>query len=288
VIDLVAAPFLLAGSVFCLILGMRGRADRVVFERVRTLCAASSSSTGSFGILRRLGRSRLARRLPGAYALTAELALVSTGNGTVEPETLLGLKLSLAMGVLALALTIGLIAPFSVVVAPLLALAGLQAPDFVLARMTRRRRARIDAQVPEFVELLLATTDAGLNPSLAFRRVAEVMRGPLGHELRAGARQLDLGLPWRTVLESLAARVDVSWIRRLVAALGRSQRLGVPVGSSLRAIEQELKSERRSRAEELARRAPVKMLFPLVFLILPAFLLLTVGPVLLATIRSLH
>jgi tight adherence protein C len=68
----------------------------------------------------------------------------------------------------------------------------------------------------------------------------------------------------------------------------RSHRVGASVRGSLKALVDDLRAERRARAEERARRAPVKMLFPLVFLILPAFLLLTVGPVLLSTVRSLH
>ena len=67
-----------------------------------------------------------------------------------------------------------------------------------------------------------------------------------------------------------------------------NKRLGTSLGSTLRSVAEDLRGERRARAEELARRAPIKMLFPLVFLILPAFLLLTVGPVLVATLRSLH
>ena len=81
---------------------------------------------------------------------------------------------------------------------------------------------------------------------------------------------------------------DVAPLRRLAVSLGRSQRLGTSVGSTLRSVAEDLRADRRARAEEAARRAPVKMLFPLVFLILPAFLLLTVGPVVLATVRSLH
>ena len=73
----------------------------------------------------------------------------------------------------------------------------------------------------------------------------------------------------------------------MARALARAQRLGGSVQGSLRTIVAQLRSERRVRAEELARRAPVKMLFPLVFMVLPAFLLLTVVPVLVATVRSL-
>jgi tight adherence protein C len=123
---------------------------------------------------------------------------------------------------------------------------------------------------------------------MGFRRSVEVVRGPLREELGAVLREMDLGVPWREALDRLAARTDVPALRRVVAALGRSQRLGAGIGATLRTVAQDVRLERQARAEDAARRAPVKMLFPLVFLVLPAFLLLTVGPVVLATIRSLH
>jgi tight adherence protein C len=143
-------------------------------------------------------------------------------------------------------------------------------------------------QVPELAELLLATTSAGLNPALALRRSAGILDGPLGEEARAAVRRLDLGAPWRKSLEELAERTGDPCTHQLVRAMERSQRLGTPLVSALRHVAEDLRNDRQARAEERARRAPVKMLFPLVFLILPAFLLLTVGPVLLATIRSLR
>jgi tight adherence protein C len=123
---------------------------------------------------------------------------------------------------------------------------------------------------------------------VALRRSAEILDGPLGEEVRAAVRRLDLGTPWRTAIEELAERTGDLSIHRLVRAMARSQRLGTALSSALHNVAEDLRNERHAGAEELARRAPVKMLFPLVFLILPAFLLLTVGPVLLATIRSLH
>jgi tight adherence protein C len=172
--------------------------------------------------------------------------------------------------------------------APPVILAGLRLPEMTLARWAGHRRSAITQHVPDLVELLVSTTEAGLNPLIAFQRAADVLGGPLGDELRATARQIELGLPWRTSLEQLAARTEAPSLRRLVVALSRSSRLGTAVGSTLRSVAADLRSDRRTRAEELARRAPIKMLFPLVFLILPAFLLLTVGPVVLSTLHSLH
>lgn len=159
---------------------------------------------------------------------------------------------------------------------------------FLASRGERRRRATIDRQTLDFVELLLAAIEAGLPPAVAVERAARMTSGCLGEELDTAARQIELGVGWRVALEQLGDRTGSTALRRLTVTLARGHRLGTSPRQSLRAIADELRMDRRSRAEETARRAPVKMLFPLVLLILPAFLLLTVGPVLLATIRSLR
>jgi tight adherence protein C len=203
-------------------------------------------------------------------------------------ETVMGLRLMLFGGAVALGIVLSRAVLFAVLLTPLFAVVALRLPEFVLARMTKRRHARIGDRVPDLVELLVATTQAGLSPPAALRRAAGVLKGPLGDEVAETVRQIDLGTPWRQALDDLSDRTGVHALRRLATALGRSQRLGTSVGTTLHNVAEDLSGERRARAEELARRAPVKMLFPLVFLILPAFLLLTVGPVLLATIHSLH
>jgi len=161
-------------------------------------------------------------------------------------------------------------------------------PDLLLARTGRSRQSLMELRVPDLVELLVATTEAGLAPPVALRRSADVVGGPLGEELRRSVAEIGLGVPWRAAMDRMVARTEVASLRRLVEALARSNRLGTSVRGTLRAVSDELRTERRTRAEEAARRAPVKMLFPLVFLILPAFLLLTVGPVVLATVHSLR
>jgi tight adherence protein C len=154
--------------------------------------------------------------------------------------------------------------------------------------VVNRRRRLVDRHVLEFVELLVAATEAGMPPAAAVQRSASLVRGPLGDELKRAGREIALGVDWRAALEQVCSRTEASSLRKLMSTLARAHRLGTSAQGSLRAIADELRMEQRVHAEEVARKAPVKMLFPLVFLILPAFLLLTVGPVLLATIRSLH
>jgi tight adherence protein C len=237
------------------------------------------------GSLVRLGSTRIAGRLGRVESVERRLEL----NGRpMTTEAFRGLQV--LVGVVGLALTVPLGAMFwpALAAAPLAAMAGVRVPEMILARRARRRQDRIAAAVPDLAEVLLATTEAGLSPTVALERTADVIRGPLGDEVRAVVAEVHLGVPWHRAMQGLTARTDVGALNALIAAVERSQRLGSELGVTLRRVADDLRGDRRSRAEEAARKAPLKMLFPLVFLILPAFLLLTVGPVVLATLRSLR
>jgi tight adherence protein C len=262
------------------------RSDRMVRLGIVALVQDAAEETHhSHGLLVRAGRTRIARRWSGRRVVRQRLELA--GRPT-SPEAFAGLQFLCASGGLGLSVVLAMFARPVVILLPLFGFAGLRLPEVGLARMAKRRQLRIALHVPDLVELLVATTEAGLNPVVAFGRSTNLVPGPLGEELRTTVNEIDLGLPWRAAMQGLAERTDVPSIRRLVAALSRSHRLGTSLSETLRTVADDLRADRRARAEELARRAPTKMLFPLVFLILPAFLLLTVGPVVLATIRSLR
>lgn len=152
---------------------------------------------------------------------------------------------------------------------------------------TRRLGRQIDAEVPDLLDLLAAGASAGLSSQLALERACDALRGPLADELRGSLEAVEMGRRWRDELDSLAQRLDLRDLRRTVAVLERSESLGTPLKDSLVQLAADVRSSRAALAAEKARKAPVKMLFPLVFLVLPAFLLLTVVPVLLSTLRSL-
>lgn len=237
-------------------------------------------------VLRRLGATRLGRRIPSSDRATRRLVLA---GGVASLDALRGLQIVVAVSVgLMVIAVVGVRRPPSLLLALAAALAFARAPEMAVARKAARRQAGIAAAVPDLVELLLATTEAGLGPPLALARTAGVLSGPLGEEIRRVVREVDLGIPWHVAMDHLVDRTEVPALRALTNALARSQRLGSGVERTLRRVVEDLRGQRRLRAEEIARKAPVKMLFPLVFLILPAFLLLTVGPVVLATLRSLH
>jgi tight adherence protein C len=181
-------------------------------------------------------------------------------------------------------LAFGSLAP---VVAIALAVAGYRVPDFVISRRAKARRDDIERDLPDAVDLLSVCTHAGLNLPLSLKRVSASIPGPLGAELRRTVGEIDLGVPRSRALEDMASRSEVAELESLVGLLQTSERFGTKVAASLLTFGGDIRLKRKRRAEELARRAPVKMLFPLVFLILPGFVLLTLVPLLLSTFESL-
>jgi tight adherence protein C len=157
-----------------------------------------------------------------------------------------------------------------------------------IPRSAAARRRDLDRDVPQLLDLLASGSAAGLSAVSGFRRAVSAIRGPLADELRRSLGSVDLGSRWRTELAAVSERLDLPDLRRVVAILARTETLGTSLSDATRELAADVRSARRAAVAERARTAPVKMLFPLVFLILPAFLLLTVVPVLLTTVRSIR
>jgi tight adherence protein C len=161
-----------------------------------------------------------------------------------------------------------------------------------LVRTVRERlhakaeRSDLVAEVPNLLDLLSVSVTAGLSPRLALERASELVAGSLGEVLEELRNDVALGAPWRVALETVGRRTGVDELRRLALTLDRAERLGSPIAERIRTLATEVRRERRTQREERARRAPVQMLFPLVFLILPAFVLSAVVPALLVATRG--
>ena len=286
-----AAAAMVGSSLVLGLLAFQTRVDPGVRRALRALVVRPRKPPGRWSnrLCERAGRAwagrLLAQKLQGDDRFERRLELAGHPWSITSAA---GRGVIIAIAGSAVAVAGAVLVPASLILAPLAILVGLYLPSFTLAGRARARQARIEAQVPELVELLVAASESGLPPPSACLRSAEVLAPPLGDELRVAAAQIELGVPWRTALDAAVRRTEAPGLASLARSLERSHRLGASVRASLKALVTELRAERRSRAEERARRAPVKMLFPLVFLILPAFLLLTVGPVLLSTIRSLR
>ena len=171
---------------------------------------------------------------------------------------------------------------------PLALLLGDRVRRLVAARAEARRRRAMDAEIPQLLDLLAAGSAAGLSAVAGLQRSASVLRGPLRAELGASLEAVDLGARWRDELAAVTQRLALPDLRRAVAVVPRTETLGTSLTEATRELAADVRRSRRSAVAERARAAPVKMLFPLVFLVLPAFLLLTVVPVLLTTVQSIR
>ncbi|MEX0755276.1 MAG: type II secretion system F family protein [Actinomycetota bacterium] len=231
------------------------------------------------GLLRRLGDAPGAAFLRVSPGLQRSLDLLGEA---IDPALIRGARVAgLVAGVV---LMIGTGDPL---LGASVAILGVAAPPLVVARIARSRIRRIDLEVPQLLDLLAAASHAGLAGPLALRRAVDAIEGPLADELQRVLRGVELGGRWRDELASLAAHTGLPDLQRAVAALTRTERLGASLADAVTDLAARVRESRRAETTQRARTAPVKMLFPLVFLVLPAFLLLTVVPVLFSTVRSI-
>ncbi len=189
----------------------------------------------------------------------------------------------LGRAVLAGAATLVVLAP----VAPIVGAVVWAWPAFGERRLRRRRHAELLRHLPEVADLLVLAVGAGLTVPLAVAAVARRAPGPLAAALGQAIGEVGLGRRLADALDDVPTQLGED-VRPLIAALVASDRYGAPLLDSLVRLSVELRADRRRRAEEAARRVPVKLLFPLVFCTLPAFALLTVAPLIAGALRSLR
>ncbi len=160
----------------------------------------------------------------------------------------------------------------------LLAFIGFYAVDAVLERKARERQQAIQNALPDTIDLLTISVEAGLSLDAALAQVTEHVEGPLSEEIGRMLQEMRLGVSRVDSLRHLADRTDVDELRSFVVAMIQADTFGVSVSNILRAQSREQRTKRRQRAEEKAMRVPVKILFPLIFCVLPALFVVILGP----------
>jgi len=164
---------------------------------------------------------------------------------------------------------------------------GWAAPPFVVRRKAESRLYRIDYDMPELIDLLVVTVEAGLGLTAALNTAASRLHGPLGEELRIALQEQRMGLPSLQALENMVNRCPTPAVRSFVRAMVQGERLGVSVGQILRSLALEMRKRRRAAAEEKAQKAPLKILFPLIFMIFPAMFVVILGPAVIGITHAL-
>jgi tight adherence protein C len=155
---------------------------------------------------------------------------------------------------------------------------GWIAPMFVLRKRAAQRLQQVDREVPELVDLLVTTVEAGVGFGSALQVTARRVEGPLGQELRVALSEQSMGLTAQEALQNMLTRADTPALRMFVQAIIQGDTLGVSIGKILRDLAIDMRKRRRQDAEERAQKAPTKIIFPLVILILPAMFIVAVFP----------
>ena len=158
------------------------------------------------------------------------------------------------------------------------AVLGWMGPIVVVRKRAQRRLAQVDYELPELIDLLVVTVEAGLGFSGSLQVASERLRGPLGDELRLAMQEQTMGLTTSEALSNMLTRCQTPLMRSFVRAVLQGETLGVSIGKIMRDLATDMRKRRRQSAEERAQKAPVKILFPLVFLIFPAMFVVLLGP----------
>jgi tight adherence protein C len=155
---------------------------------------------------------------------------------------------------------------------------GWIAPMFVLRKRAAQRLQQVDREVPELVDLLVTTVEAGVGFGSALQVTARRVEGPLGQELRVALSEQSMGLTAQEALQNMLTRANTPALRMFVQAIIQGDTLGVSIGKILRDLAIDMRKRRRQDAEERAQKAPTKIIFPLVLLVLPAMFIVAVFP----------
>ncbi len=244
-------------------------------------------------LVRRLG-ALLAARTPRADLRRLHEQLLRAGIGDrLSAEDFLGLRLlGAAAGGLLGALLGGALAPLlgggwpaTLSLLPAAAALGgglgMLVPPLVLARLAQRRRALIERQLPNVVDVLAVSLEAGLSFDSVVAFICERSETALALELRRYLADLRLGRSRREALLALVERTQSEGLRELAAAVIQADELGTGLARALRGQATALRTAQRIRAEEHGRQAPVKLIFPIVLCILPVLFIVIIGPALL-------
>jgi tight adherence protein C len=246
----------------------------------------------------------LANRLSGGvsrvtssnFSETTERRLALAGNpGDMRVADWLGIKaigaivgavlfafLFLAVGLLGFPLFV------RVLMIPIGAVFGFIIPEFWLGRKVRARQHAILLMIPDALDLLTISVRAGLGFDAALGKVVEKLHGPLTDELRRALAEVRVGKARRDALRDIVPRTEVVPLTNFIGAIIQAEQLGVSISKVLQVQSEQLRIERRQRAEEMAAKAPIKMLFPLVGCIFPSLFIVILGPAIILIVLNLN
>ena len=240
---------------------------------------------------------RMSRMASASFTQTTEKRLAIAGNpGNMRVADWLGVKaIGAAVGGLiffGLFVVPGLISfvpfPVSLIMIPIGVMFGYTIPEFWLGGRVKKRQKAILLMIPDALDLLTISVRAGLGFDGALGKVVEKLKGPLTEEFRRALAEIRVGKPRRDALRDIIPRSEVPALTNFIGAIIQAEQLGVSISKVLQVQSEQLRIERRQRAEEMAAKAPIKMLFPLVGCIFPSLFIVILGPAIILIMINLQ
>jgi tight adherence protein C len=209
--------------------------------------------------------------------------LIAAGMYTTTPERLLGIQVAGAVGGAFLWVVLAAAAGMSglLVVLGLVAAIGLGwvLPTMIVDSRARKRREQIERGLPDLIDLLVVTLEAGLSFPQSLRLAAQKIKEPLASEVRLTLQEQNMGLTLVEALEHFLQRVNSPGVRMFARSIAQGETMGVSTGHIMRNLALEMRKRQRAYAEERAQKAPIKILFPILFLIMPSLFIVILLPV---------
>jgi tight adherence protein C len=235
--------------------------------------------------------AKLARRLTAAdYEQRLRMRLLQAGMYGFRPSRFLMIRIVTGIGLGALGIAYSHNAPnalLRLVVVFSSPLLGFLLPESMLGVRIRRRHEQIERECADMIDLLAITVQAGLGLDQALKVTSERLEGPLSDEVRLMLNELRVGQSRPEALRRLAERADTPTVRSFTRSMAQSESMGVSIGQTMKALAGDARTRKRQRAEELAQKAPIKMIFPLAICFFPAILIIAAGPGVLALVKAL-
>jgi len=263
--------------------GFTGRTEAVLVE-------SHTARSSVDDVVTRLG-DLVSSRFSGLDNTQVRRELVGAGLYDLTARKFAGYRLISAIGVPLLCtwalLTTTLPVPVVFLIGIATIFAGWRIPLWLVQSKARRRKVDIDMQLPELIDLLVVTVEAGLGFTGSLRVASDRTGGPLGQELRLTLQEQTMGLATNEALANMLERVETPGLRSFIRSVLQGETLGVSIGQILRNVAVEMRKRRRALAEERAQKAPIKILFPLVFMIFPAIFLIILAPAIYSLLDTL-
>jgi tight adherence protein C len=287
-----------------IVLGLRGKksapeeiGDRLSAYAMRPVGLHEQEMKEGFGvrvlqpIIKRMSQ-QLGQRSPSASMDRVRSKLSSAGNPNgLGPIEFLGMRYLVALGLGGLLgflmIFSGVGATFSFLMGAVGAVFGFMMPGIWLDRKIKARRKDIMKSLPDAIDLLTISVESGLGFDPALQRVAEKWDNSLTREFARVLSEMRIGKPKREALREMSLRCDEDGLTTFVSSVIQADTLGVPITQVLRIQSEAMRVRRRQKAEEMAQKAPLKMLFPMVFLIFPALYVVILGPAIPQIMRAL-